>query len=123
MKTTARRFLTFLLALAVLAPVGVAQAQLLYVTGKYRVVSVDHSDNRFAVALPDADPNERQNWVYIEDDTRMAVREYYPNGTFRDRIITSEGILDVLSRHVGEVVKVHGGRDWDGSIDAKALWM
>jgi hypothetical protein len=100
-----------------------AEAQLVTVESQYRIVEVDHGQNRIGIALPDASPNERQNWVYIKPDTRGAMREYMGNGTFRDEMMTPNGILDAADSRVGELMKINGGRDFDGSIDAKKVWM
>ncbi|MGE0494200.1 MAG: hypothetical protein AB7S38_33625 [Vulcanimicrobiota bacterium] len=100
-----------------------AEAQILLVTGKYRIVSVDEGERRFGVALPEDDPQVRQNWIYIDNDTKMVVRTYAANGYFKDEFITEEGMYDVLRNHRGDVIRIHGGRDWDGSIDAKKIWM
>ncbi|MGE0493870.1 MAG: hypothetical protein AB7S38_31975 [Vulcanimicrobiota bacterium] len=100
-----------------------AEAQLLLVTGRYRVVSVERAEQRIGVALPEDDPKVRQNWVYLKPDTVMVRRNYYKGGYFKDEVITYNSMFEVLSNHRGELVKIHGGRDWDGSIDAKKVWM
>lgn len=98
-----------------------AQAQLLSVTGEYRVVSVDRPNQRVGVALRDADPNVRQNWVYIKPDTKIVKRNFLPGGTFKDEIWTFNGFFDYAKK--GTKFRVEGGRDWDKSIHAKKIWL
>lgn len=100
-----------------------ANAQLLLVESKYRVVDVDKSENRIRVALPGDDPDVGQNWVYIDRDTRGSMRIYHGNGTFSDEQLTPNGILNAAAAREGDFIKVSGGRDWDGSINAKSVWM
>ena len=100
-----------------------AQAQLVVVEDTFRIVEVDHTQNRIGIAKPDADPNVRQNWLYIEPDTKAATR-HYSGGYFRDRVYTgTETIVDLAEMHEGQLFKVNGGRDWDGSIDASKIWL
>lgn len=100
-----------------------ANAQLVVVEDTYRVVEIDDAENRVGIANPDADPNVVQNWVYIEPDTRAAAREYYQNGLFRDMVYSdSEKIIELAEMHEGDLFKLNGGRDWDGSIDASKIW-
>lgn len=119
---------TFMLGLGILAGgafVGAdkVEAQVLTVESQYRIVEVDTHENRIGIALPDANPNERQNWVYIESDTNGSMRHYLGNGTFRDEAMTPNGILKAAQSRVGELMKIEGGRDFDGSIDASKVWM
>jgi hypothetical protein len=100
-----------------------ADAQLVTVESQYRIVEVDRGENRIGIALPDASPNERQNWVYIKPDTAGSMRQYMGNGTFRDESMTPNGILNAAEGRVGGLMKLEGGRDFDGSIDAKKIWM
>lgn len=120
-----RGFIFFLgaFAVALIVCAEPSTAQLLYVTGRYRVVDVDPAGGRIGVALPNANPHHRQNWVYIKPKTRVVKREYLGDGTFRDEFITYQGVWKAMERHVGDVIKVHGGRDWDGSINAEKIWM
>ncbi len=100
-----------------------AEAQLVMVESKYRIVEVDRAENRIGIALPDAAPTERQNWVYIKPDTTASMRQNLGNGTFRDEAMTPNGVLDAAESRLGGLMKVNGGRDFDGSIDAKKVWM
>lgn len=119
---------SFFLLLAVVAGTAVltpspAEAQLVIVESRYRIVEVDRQENRIGIALPDADPNERQNWVYIKPDTTASMRHSLGNGAFRDEAMTPNGIMDAAEERIGGMFKVNGGRDFDGSIDAKKVWM
>jgi len=120
------RFLPMLTAAMIMAfftSVQPAEAQLILVESKYRIVEVDQVENRIGVALPDANPNETQTWVYVKPETRASMREYYGNGTFRDEQLSTNGLMNVVDKREGQLIKVHGGRDWDGSIDAKTIWL
>lgn len=97
-----------------------SQAQLLSVTGEYRVTDVDRPGQRFGIALRDADPNARQNWVYVKPDTRIIKRKFLPNGTFKDQVYGFNEFFDYVKK--GTLLKVEGGRDWDKSIHAKKIW-
>lgn len=98
-----------------------SQAQLLLVTGDYRVTEIDQENQRFGVALPEARPDVTQNWVYVEPKTDIHRRVTNHEGW------TKEEHLDYYQffRHVkpGLMMKVHGGRRWDGAISSKTLWI
>lgn len=118
----------FFLGLGVLAAGTLAgqqpvDAQVLTVGSQYRIVEVDRFENRIGIALPDANPNERQNWVYIKSDTTGSMRQSLGNGTFRDEAMTPNGILNAAESRVGGLMKLEGGRDFDGTIDASKIWM
>lgn len=106
--------------LAVLAN-SMAWAQILMVTGEYRVTHVDRAEQRLGIALRDADPNVRQNWVYVKADTKIVRRLFMGDGAFKDEVMTWNEFFDYAKK--GTLIKVHGGRDWDGSIDAKKIWL
>ncbi len=100
-----------------------SSAQLIVVENDFRIVSVDQSENRIGIAMPDADPNVRQNWLYLEDDVRLSIRQNV-GGAFRDRVYTDKNIIfNVMRANRGQLMTIHGGRDWDGSIDASKIWM
>lgn len=111
----------------VLALVGLkaepVRAQMLLVESKYRVVEVDRVENRIRVALPEDKPDVGQNWVYIDSKTKGSMRVYHGNGTFSDEELSPQGILNAAAAREGQFIRVHGGRDWDGSINAKSVWM
>ena len=98
-----------------------AQAQILMVTGEYRVTDIDRGQQRFGIALREDNPNKRQNWVYVFPDTHVIVRHYLGHGTFRDKVVGYNEIWGVLQK--GRKLKVSGGRAWDNSIHAKKIWM
>ncbi len=100
---------------------GAANAQILSVTGEYRVTNVDRAGQRFGIALRDANPNKRQNWVYVKPGTRIVRRIFLPGGVFRDEIMSFNGFFDYARK--GTLLKVEGGRAWDKSIHAKKIWM
>ena len=102
--------LGLLLALLLALP---ARAQILMVDSQYRVVTVDREQARFSVALPDDDPNVPQNWVYVEMKTRTVL--------VSGKEIGPEEALKKL--RPGMLVKVNGGRRWDGEITAETLWL
>lgn len=115
-----RRLYLLLLLVLTLAP---GQAQMLTVTGEFRVVDVDPKEQRIGVARVEDDPKLRQNWIYIKQDTVVIQRQQLKDGKFKDEVITPEGQWKAFQGHIGKVLRVHGGRDWDGSIDAKNIWM
>lgn len=118
------RLTTFLLALVVVCA-GVqaprAQAQLILVTGNYRVVELDHSNHRVGVALPEAKPDHTQNWVYLDLDTEIVRRQSNGDGWFKDERLSDDGFFGSVKP--GDMMKIHGGRRWDGSITARKIWM
>lgn len=102
--------------------VSPSEAQLVLVNEVFRIVQVDHDNNRIGIAKPDASPNVRQNWVYVDIDTRGSYRTYVAgSGTFRDKTLSGRQVLNVADANKGQVMNVKGGRDWDGSIKAKTV--
>jgi hypothetical protein len=99
-----------------------AEAQLLKVDSKYRIVTVDRPGQRIGVALPDANPKERQSWVYIKPHTQASMRKYYGDGFFKDEKMSFNGIFNAAEQRIGKVFRVKGGRDFDKSINAKKVW-
>lgn len=114
------RFWVLVLVAAGLA-VGQARAQLLMVTGEYRVTHVDRAHQRVGIALREADPNVRQNWVNVSPETKIVRRVWLGGGAFRDEVMTWNGFFEYVRK--GTKLKVHGGRDWDGEIEAKKIWL
>ena len=113
------RKLFFLLCLLVLALPG--QAQLLLVTGNYRVTELDQKNLRFGVALPEANPGETQNWVYIDPNTDINERVSNRQGWHKEQKLNFYQFYEVAKP--GTMLKVHGGRRWDGEISGKTLWI
>lgn len=99
----------------------VSQAQLLLVTGDYRVTEVDQENQRFGVALPEARPDVTQNWVYVEPKTDIHRRMTNKEGWTKDEALDYYQFFRTVKP--GLMLKVHGGRRWDGSISGKTLWM
>lgn len=95
-------------------------AQILTVTGEYRVVEVDRGERRIGVALRDADPNIRQNWVYIKTDAKIVRRVFLSGRAFRDQMMSSDEFLNYVDK--GTLLRIHGGRDWDRAIHADKIW-
>ncbi|MBI3929688.1 MAG: hypothetical protein HY319_29380 [Armatimonadetes bacterium] len=116
------RMLTIAVVMLVIAVVSAPppQAQLLLVTGNYRLVELDQANQRVGVSLPEASPEVRQNWIYLEANTEI-VKRSYRDGWFKDERLTYDGFFDSVSK--GEMMKVHGGRRWDGGITARKIWM
>lgn len=110
-----------LVLLALVATALPARSQLLMVTGEYRVVELDQANNRIGVALMEANPDVRQNWIYIRLETEIVKRHYNSEGWFKDEMISPQGVWSAVKK--GDKMKVHGGRGWDGSINAKKIWM
>lgn len=108
-----------LLALFCLLGVQSAQAQLVTVKAEYRVVETDAENQRIGVALPEADPHKRQNWLYVKATTKFVKRTDLGNQTFRDEILTYDGFFNTVKK--GDMLRVNGGRGWDGSITAKSI--
>ena len=99
-----------------------AQAQIVLTTGEYRVVVVDKAEQRLGIAELSANPNRRQNWVYIKYNTEI-MKRVSPNpddGEFRYEKVGWAEFFSTIKK--GSLVVVHGGRDWDRSIDAKKIW-
>lgn len=110
---------TLVLAGATITP---AEAQLVLVDEPFRIVSVDKDKNRIGIAKPDAKPNVRQNWVYLDLDTRGSYRQYIPSaGAYRDKVLNANQVLNVAASNRGQLMNVKGGRDWGGSIKAKTI--
>jgi hypothetical protein len=91
------------------------------VTGEYVVTNVDRAGQRVGIALRDADPNLRQNWVYVKPETKIVKRNFLPGGVFKDEVWTFNGFFDKVKK--GTKLKVQGGRDWDKAIHAKKIWL
>lgn len=100
---------------------GTAQAQVLLVSNEYRITHVDRPDLRLGVCEKDADPDRRQNWVYVNTDTVLTRRVFLGDGSFKDETLDWSTFFSLVRK--GMVIKVHGGRDWNMSIDAKQIWI
>lgn len=109
--------LTALLAILTIFPV---QAQLVTVKAEYRVVEAQKDNQRVGVALPEANPETRQNWIYVKATTKFVKRTNLGNQTFRDEVLTYDGFFNTVKK--GDILRVNGGRGWDGTMTAKAIY-
>ncbi len=114
---------TLLLSLlALLALTFPAQAQLLWVTGDYRVVVVDAERHRIGISLLSAsDQTRRQNWCYLTMNTKLVRKVYDAEGWMREENVPAHDILEELK--AGDIVRVNGGRAFDLSITARTIWV
>lgn len=114
-----RTALFFLFCLVFVMP-GPVSAQLVTVKADYVVVEKDAENQRVGIRLPEADPNKRQNWIYVKATTKFVKRTNLGNQTFRDEILTYDGFFKTVKK--GDTLRVNGGRGWDGTITAKAIY-
>lgn len=116
-------FLAVLIAVLMgLGGIRSAQAQILLTTGEYRIVVIDKAEQRLGIAELEANPNRRQNWVYVKYNTEL-MKRVNPNpddGEFRYEKVSWVQFFNDVKK--GSLITVHGGRDWDRSIDAKKIW-
>ncbi len=94
-------------------------AQLLLVTSEYRVVVLDKPQQRIGIALREADPTVRQNWLYVKATTDFIIRRHNREGYTKEERVNYDTFFSLVRK--GDIISVHGGRDWDGSIDAKRV--
>ena len=116
---------TFSITLAVLALLAAVvamqyqvQAQLILASGTYRITELDEDKERIGIAQLDANPTVTQNWIYLKLKTKVTKR-FSQNGWLRDESVPISEIFNVVEK--GDVIKVEGGRDWNGSITAKDI--
>ncbi|HBM97763.1 TPA: hypothetical protein DD394_09935 [bacterium UBP9_UBA11836] len=95
-----------------------AQAQLILASGTYRITELNQDKERIGIAKLDANPTVTQNWVYLRLKTKVTKR-FSQNGWLRDESIPVSEIFSVIEK--GDVIRVNGGRDWNGSITAKDI--
>lgn len=108
--------------LALLAFSLPARAQLLWVTGDYRVVVLDSEHHRIGISLLSApDQTRRQNWCYLTMNTKLVRKVYDAEGWMREEPVPAHNILEELKP--GDVVRIHGGRAFDLSITARTIWV
>lgn len=99
-----------------------AQAAVLTVTGEYRVTEQVRSRERLGIALRDANNGgQTQNWLWLNDDTKVCVRHFTGNGTFWDEIVSVNRAWQLLTP--GTNFRVQAGRDWDGTLTAHKIWL
>lgn len=109
------RRLLLQLCLLLIVPLA-AGAALLNVDATYRVTEIKADERVFGIALPQDNPNETQNDVYFGGDSRCLREIRFANGSSKEIPVTIEKFFKILK--VGDMVRVKGGRDWDGSIHA-----
>lgn len=98
-----------------------AQAAILSVTGDYTVTTQVRSRERLGIRLRDADNGGRtQNWLWLKPETRVSVRHFTGNGTYWDEVLNGDQAWRVLTP--GKNIRVHAGRDWDGTLTAHQIW-
>ena len=118
-----RKLLLGMVAAATLTLIGPSQpsqAQILLVTGNYRVTEVDPAHERFGVALPEAKPIT-QNWVYMAPHTEVDWRVTNRGGWHKDEHLSYTQFFEQI--RPGTLIRVHGGRRWDGEISGKKVWI
>ena len=93
---------------------ALSNAALLNVDTTYRITEVKADERVFGIALMSDDPDVTQNDVYFEADSKCYREMRFSNGTRKEIPVTIEKFFKLIKR--GDVVKVKGGRDWDGSI-------
>ena len=96
-----------------------SQAQLLLVTGDYRITEMDEDNQRFGVALPEARPDVTQNWCYVEPKTDILHKVTNSQGWSKEEKLNYYQFFKNAKK--GTMVRIHGGRRWDGGITAKSL--
>lgn len=94
--------------------------QLIIVKSIYRVTNVDTQNFRVGIALQDADPYVRQNWLKLKIQTNVLQRVYGANGAVYERKLAPQTFLQTIQP--GQLIRVEGGRDWDGTVVAKHIW-
>ena len=109
------------LALGVCTVPQPTQAQLLLVTGNYRVTELDQEHERIGVALPEASPKETQNWIYVSPSIKVDQRQTNRQGWHKDQKLSYMQLFEQAKP--GTMLRVHGGRRWDGAITAKHIWI
>ena len=72
------------------------------------------------IALLEANPDKRQNWIYVKATTKFVKRTYINKQTFRDEILSYDGFFATVKK--GDILRINGGRGWDGTITAKAVY-
>lgn len=96
-----------------------SQAQLLLVTGDYRITELDEGNQRFGVALPEAKPDVTQNWCYVQPNTDITRKLTNAQGWTKEDKLNYYQFFQ--NARPGQMVRIHGGRRWDGGISGKTL--
>ena len=78
-------------------------------------------EERLGIRLRDADNGgQTQNWLWLKPETRVSVRHFTGNGTYWDEVLNGDQAWRVLTP--GKNIRVHAGRDWDGTLTAHQIW-
>jgi hypothetical protein len=109
------------LSTVVFAPSRPTEAQILMVTGNYRITEMDQTHERFGVALTEAKPDVRQNWVYVSPSTETHMRYTNTQGWHKDENLSYYQFFEQVKP--GTMVRITGGRRWDGEITGKKMWI
>lgn len=118
MRSLSRYFVFLAALLSIFFSMSEAEAQLIPVTETYRVVVVDRAEQRIGIARINDSPDVRQNWVYIKERTEI-VHRIWRDKEFRDEVIDWNEFFRLIKK--GHCIRVHGGRNFDTSIDAKSI--
>jgi len=109
---TMRALLALMALMLLIAPLA-ADAQLVVVNKRYKVVALNPSKSIITVVPADKDPNDAKNTsdVIVTNETRMFVFDkQIPNFSWR------------LLRK-GMTITVHGGATWDMNVKAKKIYL
>jgi hypothetical protein len=98
-----------------------SQAQILLVTGDYRITELDENNQRFGIALPEAKPDVTQNWCYVDPKTDINRKLTNAQGWTKEDKLNYYQFFQRAKP--GQMVRIHGGRRWDGEISGKTLWL
>lgn len=104
--------------LALMIGTAPAYSQLLLASGTFRVIEINKEKNRIGVAKLNANPTVRQNWVYLKINTKV-IKRFEQNGWQKDEPVEADDCCDIVE--VGDILHVEGGRNFDGSINAKSI--
>ncbi|NDD27452.1 MAG: hypothetical protein EB084_04215 [Proteobacteria bacterium] len=117
MRTTLKLLaIAFMVLIVSSAP---ATAQLVLVDNEYYVTEMRPGKGEFGVALSKG--QYTQNWVRLKLDTKIAHRRWLGQGKgFVDETVSPERLFSMLK--IGSKVRVNGGRNFDGSVNAKRIW-
>lgn len=98
-----------------------ASAALVEVDTTYRVTKIKHQDRTFGIALLQDDPEDTQNEVWVEENTKIWRVLKLKDGTTKEVPMTTAKFFVNLRK--GDILRVHAGRDWDGSLHAYEIWL
>jgi hypothetical protein len=119
MRSYLKLFLMVALVTVVMAAATPSPAQVVLVDNQYYVTELRPGKNEFGVALKKGEYTK--NWVHVKSDTRISMRRWLGQGRgFKDQVIPADRLFNVL--RLGMKVRVAGGRNWDGSTNAKQIW-